>query len=257
MEMKGEYRIPAEKTLVWAALNDPEVLKECIPGCESLEKTSEYSMAATVRAKVGPVSAKFNGEVHLEDLDPPNSYTIRGEGKGGAAGFARGEARVSLAEDGAETVLSYVVDAKVGGKLAQIGSRLIDATAKKMADDFFGRFRDKVHEANPAEAPGVSADAAAAHSGPGSVSAAVVPPGPPRDPDPEPAPAVVSGPGAPVAAQAAADAVRPDTAHGHGGHDHDSTGHAGHATQAGTVPMWLWIGGVVVVVAVVVSLFTH
>src|SRR3546814_4560548 len=140
MQMTGQYRIEAPRETVWQALNDVEVLRQCIPGVEEIEKTSDTSFAAKVRAKVGPVSARFAGNVTLSDLDPPNGYTISGEGKGGAAGFARGGARVRLADDGAATLLSYDVDATVGGKLAQIGSRLIDGTAKKMADDFLARF---------------------------------------------------------------------------------------------------------------------
>ncbi|MEM9683485.1 MAG: carbon monoxide dehydrogenase subunit G, partial [Pseudomonadota bacterium] len=130
MDMTGEYRIPAPREAVWKALNDPDVLKQCIPGCEEIDKKSDTEFAAKVTAKVGPVKAKFGGEVQLSDLDPPNGYTISGEGTGGAAGFAKGGAKVALAEDGAETVLSYTVNATVGGKLAQIGSRLIDSTAK-------------------------------------------------------------------------------------------------------------------------------
>jgi hypothetical protein len=142
---------------VWQALNDVEVLRQCIPGVEEIEKTSDTSFTAKVRAKVGPVSARFAGEVTLSDLDPPNGYTISGEGKGGAAGFAKGGARVRLADDGAATLLSYDVDAQVGGKLAQIGSRLIDGTAKKMADDFFSRFAATVGASAAAAAPAAAA----------------------------------------------------------------------------------------------------
>jgi len=163
MEMTGEYRIPAPRESVWQALNDPEVLKRCIPGCEELEKTSDTSFAAKVKAKVGPVSAKFQGAVTLSDINPPESYTISGEGKGGPAGFAKGGAKVRLAEDGAATRLFYDVEAQVGGKLAQIGSRLIDGTAKKMADDFFGRFAAEFGPAEAAEpTPAESAEMAAA-----------------------------------------------------------------------------------------------
>ena len=144
MDMTGEYRIPAPREAVWKALNDPDVLKQCIPGCEEIDKKSDTEFAAKVTAKVGPVKAKFGGEVQLSDLDPPNGYTISGEGTGGAAGFAKGGAKVALAEDGAETVLSYTVNATVGGKLAQIGSRLIDSTAKKMANEFFSKFAEVV-----------------------------------------------------------------------------------------------------------------
>jgi uncharacterized protein len=140
MDMTGEFRIPAPRQRVWEGLNDPEILKQSIPGCETIEKLSDTEFAAKVTARVGPVKANFNGKVALSDLDPPNGYTIGGEGQGGVAGFAKGGARVSLAEEGGETVLHYEVHAQVGGKLAQIGSRLIDATARKMAQEFFGRF---------------------------------------------------------------------------------------------------------------------
>ncbi len=152
MDMTGEYRIPASRETVWKALNDPDVLKQCIPGCEELEKKSDTEFAAKVTAKVGPVKAKFGGAVTMSDLDPPNGYTISGEGTGGAAGFAKGGAKVALTEDGGVTVLSYTVNATVGGKLAQIGSRLIDSTAKKMANDFFAKFAEVVGGGAPAEA---------------------------------------------------------------------------------------------------------
>ena len=152
MKMSGEELIPARRERVWAALNDPEVLKQAIAGCESIEKTSPTNLEATVVAKVGPVKAKFGGAVTMSDLDPPNGYTISGEGTGGAAGFAKGGAKVALTEDGGVTVLSYTVNATVGGKLAQIGSRLIDSTAKKMANDFFAKFAEVVGGGAPAEA---------------------------------------------------------------------------------------------------------
>lgn len=164
MEMQGEYKIPAPREVVWEALNDPNVLSACIPGCKSLEKTGENGFAATVQTKVGPVKATFKGEVTLSDIDPPNGYRIFGEGKGGAAGFAKGGATVTLQEDGDGTLLSYTVDANVGGKLAQIGSRLIDSTSKKLAGEFFDAFveavqnrdgRDAAASAQAAEAPPV------------------------------------------------------------------------------------------------------
>ena len=145
MEMQGERRIPAPRQLVWEKLNDPEALKQAIPGCDSIEKVSDTEFTAKVTARVGPVKASFSGKVTLSDLDPPNGYTISGEGTGGVAGFAKGGAKVALEEDGGETVLRYNVSAQVGGKLAQIGSRLIDGTARKMADDFFNRFAAAVH----------------------------------------------------------------------------------------------------------------
>ena len=144
MDMNGSHRIPAKRDAVWAALNDPDVLKECIPGCESLEMTSDTEMAAAVTSKIGPVKAKFKGNVTLSDINAPESYTISGEGKGGVAGFAKGSANVKLTEEGAETVLTYEAKAQVGGKLAQLGSRLIDSTAKKMAEEFFSSFSEKV-----------------------------------------------------------------------------------------------------------------
>ncbi len=148
MEMTGEYRVPAPRQKVWEALNDPEILRQCIPGCEEIGKLSATEMTAKVTAKVGPVKAKFGGKVTLSDLDPPNGYRISGEGSGGAAGFAKGGATVRLADDGDGTTLAYTVEAQVGGKLAQIGSRLIDGTARKMADEFFGKFVEVVGAAS-------------------------------------------------------------------------------------------------------------
>ncbi|NMM44044.1 carbon monoxide dehydrogenase subunit G [Rhodospirillaceae bacterium KN72] len=144
MDMQGEYRIPAKRETVWEALNDPEVLKACIPGCQELTRTEDGGFEASVKAKVGPVSATFKGAVRLENVNPPESYTIAGEGKGGAAGFAKGGADVKLTEDGDETILNYEVKAQVGGKLAQIGARLVDSTAKKYATDFFATFAEIV-----------------------------------------------------------------------------------------------------------------
>jgi carbon monoxide dehydrogenase subunit G len=144
MDMTGESRIPAPRQRVWEALNNPQILKECIPGCETIEKNSDTEFTARVVAKVGPVRAAFSGKVTLSDLEPPKAYTISGEGTGGVAGFARGAAKVKLDEDGDATTLHYEVQAHVGGKLAQIGSRLIDATARKMAADFFARFAEQM-----------------------------------------------------------------------------------------------------------------
>jgi len=144
MDMTGERRIPAPREKVWVALNDPDVLKACIPGCETLEKTSDTDMTGTVAMKIGPISAKFSGRVQLLDLDPPNAYRIVGEGQGGGAGFAKGGASVRLLQDDVFTVLSYTVNAQVGGKIAQLGARLVDATAKSMAGAFFDRFVTEV-----------------------------------------------------------------------------------------------------------------
>jgi len=140
MDMHGERHIPAPRQRVWERLNDPDTLKNCIPGCESVDKLSDTEFTAKVTARVGPVKATFTGKVTLSDLDPPAGYTISGEGVGGVAGFAKGSAIVALEEADGETVLRYGVQAQVGGKLAQIGSRLIDATARKMADESFSRF---------------------------------------------------------------------------------------------------------------------
>jgi len=137
MDLTGEERIAASRDAVWKALNDPEVLKACIPGCESLERVSDTELTAVVGVKIGPVKARFNGKVELTNLNPPTSYTISGEGTGGIAGFAKGGADVTLTEEGAETVLAYVVKADVGGKIAQVGSRLIASTSKKLATQFF------------------------------------------------------------------------------------------------------------------------
>ncbi len=161
MDMTGEYRIRASRQKVWDALNDPEILKQCIAGCEEMDKTSDTEFTARVHTRIGPVSAKFTGKVELSEIDPPNGYRISGEGQGGVAGFAKGGAAVKLAEDSGETVLTYEANATVGGKLAQIGSRLIDATAKKMAGDFFARFAEVV--GGPAPGPAeAGADAPAA-----------------------------------------------------------------------------------------------
>ena len=142
--IEGEERIAAPVDKVWAALNDPAVLKEAIPGCQSLEMTSPTEMAATVVLKIGPIKATFNGEVTLKNLNPPHSYTIQGEGKGGIAGFAKGGADVTLTPDGDGTMLKYAAKADVGGKIAQLGSRLITSTSKKLAGQFFSTFGEKV-----------------------------------------------------------------------------------------------------------------
>jgi uncharacterized protein len=140
MTMIGEIQLAAPREAVWAKLNDPAVLKACIPGCEELEKTDDQGFRAVAKIKVGPVSARFKGKVTLSDLDPPNGYKISGEGEGGVAGFAKGGATVEVAEQGGGTLLSYHVDAQIGGKLAQLGQRLINGTAKKIADEFFANF---------------------------------------------------------------------------------------------------------------------
>src|SRR5262245_25243489 len=162
MDMTGEERIAASRETVWAALNDVEVLKRCIPGCESLEKQSDAEMTAKVKLQIGPVSARFSGRVTLSEIDPPNGYRIAGEGSGGTAGHAKGSALVRLAQDGDTTILRYEARADVGGKLAQLGGRLIDATAKKLAGEFFSKFGDVV---GPAPQAAVT-DAAASQEKP-------------------------------------------------------------------------------------------
>lgn len=144
MDVDGEERIAAPREVVWQALNDPEILRQCVPGCQSLEKLSPTELVTTVRIKIGPVAASFNGEITLSNINAPESYTISGEGKGGIAGFGKGAADVVLLEDGAETILRYQAKAQVGGKLAQMGSRLIDSTSRKLAQQFFADFNAAV-----------------------------------------------------------------------------------------------------------------
>lgn len=160
MTMSGSVTLPADRATVWGALNDPQILKQCIPGCQELVRTGETGFAATARIAIGPVKATFKGTVALSDIDPPNGYTISGEGQGGMAGFAKGGAKVKLDEaEAGGTVLGYDVEAQVGGKIAQLGGRLINGVAKKYADEFFSTFA-KVLETGGA-APG---DAAAPES---------------------------------------------------------------------------------------------
>ena len=166
MDFSGRYVIPALPEQVWAGLNDPAVLKACIPGCEHIEKTSPTDFIATARLKIGPVSATFKGKVALSELDPPHRCVLTGEGQGGVAGFAKGDAEVLLAPEGTGTVLTYRAKASVGGKLAQIGQRLIDGAAKQIADDFFSRFAQAV------AAPAIAAAAITPGSNTDSHSAA-------------------------------------------------------------------------------------
>ena len=191
MDMSGERRIPAPRQRVWDALNDPVVLQASIPGCTSLEKTSDHEMKATAAVKIGPIQARFTGNVQLTELDPPNSYRIGGEGQGGVAGFAKGGASVHLSDDGAFTLLKYDVQAQVGGKIAQLGARLIDATAKQMADMFFDKFSAQV-----------AAPVSVAADGPAGAVAAMIPDGG--------APVMATG-GAKTPEEATARALRPNT----------------------------------------------
>ena len=143
MTMNGEYQLAASRDVVWEKLNDAETLKACIPGCEELNKTSDTSFEATASIKIGPVKARFKGKVNLTDLDPPNGYKIVGEGDGGIAGFAKGGATVALTDKDGGTLLTYNVEAQIGGKLAQLGQRLVNGAAKKVADDFFQKFANE------------------------------------------------------------------------------------------------------------------
>jgi len=229
MKMNGEFRVPTDRETVWRALNDPEVLKECLPGCREIEKTSDTEMTATLALKVGPVKATFAGGVTLSDLDPPNAYTLSGQGQGGAAGFASGEAKVRLVEDGSGTVVHYDVDAKVGGKLAQIGSRLIDSTAKKLSKQFFDSLAEKLGGGEEAD----EAEAAAP-----AVEAQPTQPEPPADP----APAAADAPAESAPAESAPnDAAGPPLA---------------PAKQRMGLPTAAWAAAVVVVAVVLILVFT-
>ncbi|BBK42358.1 hypothetical protein STVA_23780 [Allostella vacuolata] len=208
MDMSGEYRIAAPREAVWAALNDTELLRQCIPGCEEVEKTSPTEFTAKVTAKVGPVKARFGGKVTMSDLDPPNGYRISGEGQGGAAGFAKGGAEVKLEPDGDGTILRYTVSANVGGKLAQIGSRLIDATARKMAEEFFSRFAELVAANAAAAAPPPAPESAEATP----QSAVAAPPEAPAEAATPATAAMAESAAAPAPPAAAAPADRPPPA---------------------------------------------
>ncbi len=171
MEMRGSERIAASREVVWAALNDPDMLRRCIPGCQELERLGENELAALAVIKVGPISARFQGMVTLSDIDPPNGYRISGEGQGGVAGHARGSAAVRLEMDGDDaTILTYEVSAQIGGKLAQLGARMIDATARTMAGAFFRKFGQEIlREQAPVAAPGTSQLAGPALAAAGAV----------------------------------------------------------------------------------------
>jgi len=246
MDMTGEYRIAAPRAKVWAALNDAEILRQAIPGCDEIEKTSETSFTAKVTAKVGPVKASFGGKVTLSDMDPPNGYTITGEGSGGVAGFAKGGAKVGLVDDGAGTLLTYSVDAQVGGKLAQIGSRLIDGTARKMAEDFFSRFAALVADgetaAEPVVAPVVTPEPAATIAAEPAVEAALASAADPHAAGMplEPAP-VAPAPEPPKAAKLDAP----------GGATPVSTGNK----PSGGLNPWIWIPALVIVLGIVIAVF--
>ncbi len=161
MILEGDTLIPADRHAVWTALNDPEVLRDCIPGCQSLERQSDTDFTSSVRAAIGPVSATFGARITLSEIEPDRGYTISGEGKGGAAGFARGKARVDLEDEPGGTRLRYTADVNIGGKLAQVGSRLIQGTAKKLSEEFFGRLGERLG-ATPGAAPSAPAAPVAA-----------------------------------------------------------------------------------------------
>ncbi len=167
MKMASEQQIAAPRQRVWEALNDPEILRASIPGCQSLDKEAEDRFTATVEVKVGPIGARFKGMVSLTDLDPPNGYTLKLEGSGGIAGSVKGSAQLRLREDAGGTVIVYEVDAQVGGRMAQLGGPIIDATAKQLAAKFFRRFGELVGAAQPAE-PARDKPVASAHSAPGA-----------------------------------------------------------------------------------------
>jgi carbon monoxide dehydrogenase subunit G len=196
MTMTGDVSLPANRPKVWALLNDPEVLKACIPGCESLEKTGDTGFAAVVKTKIGPVSATFRGKVELSDLAPLVGYTIKGEGEGGIAGFAKGGAKVSLADAADGTLLHYDVEAHVGGKIAQLGARLIDGVAKNMADKFFANFAAiaaaGAAPAAPAAAPTTPSITAAAPAVESPAAARAAPPPAPARPAPQAIPTKTS-----------------------------------------------------------------
>lgn len=235
MKITGTYELEADRQKVWEALNDPAVLRACIPGCESLDKTGENELTATVTAKVGPVKAKFNGSVELKDLNPPESYRIEGSGKGGAAGFAKGGADVRLdARDGGGTVLSYEVDAQVGGKLAQIGSRLIDGTAKKLADQFFSNFREHVETPGDSSAPVEPEETAA-----------------PAQPVAETDPADADTPAPEVAVS---DAPQPETEMRPTPQAAPSQPPKPEPAGSGRLPAWIWFLGAAGLILVLVAL---
>ncbi|WP_026870657.1 SRPBCC family protein [Inquilinus limosus] len=256
MEMTGEHRIAAPRSVVWEGLNDPEVLRRSIPGCDSLEKTSPTEMAATVTAKVGPVKATFAGQVTLSNLNPPESYTISGEGKGGAAGFAKGGADVKLVEDGDGTLLQYTVKANIGGKLAQLGARLIDGTAKKMADDFFTRFAAEMAQRAGTPTPAPAAEPPPAEPAPEipvpipvPTEETMTPPSPAEAPSfgtAEPVPAPQPVPAAeptPKPEPAAAQPPRP------------ATPSPPAEERRGGLPPAVWITALVVIVLVLLYLY--
>ena len=226
MKMDGEFRVATDRETVWEALNDPAVLKECLPGCQEIEKTSDTEMTATLGIKVGPVKATFKGAVTLSDIDRPNGYTLSGQGQGGAAGFASGEAKVRLESEGDDTVVKYDVDAKVGGKLAQIGSRLIDSTSKKLAKQFFDKLAEHLG-GDSAETAEPTSPAPAPEPAPATNST----------PEPSAAPAAASTPQA-----APAEATQPPPLQ--------------PAERRKGLPALLWVPAVIIVAVILILVFT-
>ncbi|WP_416899883.1 MAG: SRPBCC family protein [Minwuia sp.] len=267
MKITGSYDIDADRQKVWEALNDPEILKACIPGCESLEKSGENELTAEVTAKVGPVKAKFSGVVELKDLNPPTSYRIEGSGKGGAAGFAKGGADVRLSDiDGGGTNLEYEADAQVGGKLAQIGGRLIDGTAKKMADQFFENFRNQLAsgvdpEPVLAEPEGTAGNEAAETADDAPVRIEVEGESDPMDaPEaarPEPGAEDKTPAGSVEEEKARAEAARKAEAAAAAGAGAIGAAPAAEKPASGTgIPAWVWFIGAVALIIVLVALVT-
>ncbi|MEM7444324.1 MAG: carbon monoxide dehydrogenase subunit G [Pseudomonadota bacterium] len=250
MDMSGQQLIPADRETVWRGLNDPEVLRQSIPGCESIEKQSDTEMTAKVTAKVGPVKARFTGAVTLSNLNPPESYTISGEGKGGAAGFAKGGAEVKLEDADGGTMLSYEVHANVGGKLAQLGGRLIDGTAKRMAGEFFDNFAKVVGEtAAPDEAVVEAPEEAPAEAPPETPAAE-----PEAQPVGEPMPAMAEE-APPAAAETSEPAETPAPQPEPGTPPAEPTMPEPSQTSPGLSPV-IWVGGLVVIVIAIIYLLT-
>ncbi|WP_119166140.1 CoxG family protein [Algihabitans albus] len=241
MELTGERKIQASRETVFAALNDPDILRQAIPGCENLEKTADNAFDAVVTLKVGPVKAKFRGAVTLDDLNPPESYTLAGEGKGGAAGFASGKAEVKLEEEADGTLLKYAVHANLGGKIAQLGSRLVQGTANKLSAEFFSKFAALVEgdmaatRSAPAEAGATSAPIPATVAG--GTAAVTPPPTVEAGAAPTPIPAAAAAPGNPPSPSA-------------------TSSQAAAAPASGGTPGWLWwaVGGIGLVVVVAFAL---
>jgi carbon monoxide dehydrogenase subunit G len=238
MKMNGEFRVATDRETVWQALNDPAVLKDCLPGCQEIEKTSETEMTATLAIKVGPVKATFKGAVTFSDIDPPNGYTLSGQGQGGAAGFASGEAKVALVTEGSDTVVQYDVDAKVGGKLAQIGSRLIDSTSKKLAKQFFDALAEKLGGAegdtSGAEQPTPAAEAAST-----GVTEPTTAPATPPAAEPETAPPAAATPASPTTS---AETQHPAPLH--------------PAARRTGLPALLWVPALITVAVILILVFT-